>query len=144
MAYASYISGAALSNCGLAVIHGIAGPLGGYFDAPHGAICGTLLAAGMKRTIEKLEKVSPDSPALLKIAKLGYIAAGSEDLLPREARSRLIQILEGLTENLSTPRLSAYGITEADLPIIARASSNKNNPVNLNKEEIIAILSERL
>jgi len=144
MAYASFISGSALANCGLSVVHGIAGPVGGFFDSPHGAVCGTLLAEGMKKTVIKIENEDPESPALLKFANLGYIAARSEDLLPREARYKFIQVLEGLTESLAIPRLSVYGITEADLPKIAAASSNKNNPITLCEEEIISILKARL
>ena len=144
MAYGSYISGLALANSGLAVIHGMAGTIGGFFNAPHGAVCGTLLAAGMKATIEKLEKSNPESPALLKLAKLGYIAARSDDLLPKEARSRFIQRIEAMTENMGIKRLSAYGIHEEDLEKIADASSNKNNPVALDKSEMIEILKTRL
>lgn len=144
MAYASFISGTAIANCGLSIIHGIAGPVGGFFESPHGAVCGTLLAEGMKQTVLKLENEDPDSPALLKFAKLGHIAARSEDLLPREARVRFIQTLESLTETLDIPRLSAYGITENDLSKIADKSSYRNNPVPLTNEEIISILRERL
>ena len=144
MAYASYISGSALANCGLAIVHGMAGPAGGFFNAPHGALCGSLLAEGMKQTILKLEKEDSESPALLKFSKLGYIASGSDDLLPREARARFIQKLENLTDALSIPLLSDIGITEADLPKIAGASSNKNNPISFSTEEIISILKARL
>ena len=144
MAYGAYISGLSLANSGLAVVHGIAGPVGGYFNAPHGAVCGTLLAEGMKATISKLEKEKPDSPALLKFSKIGYIAAKSDDMLPKEARARLIQVLEGLIENLKIPSLSKYGITEKDVLRIAQASSNKNNPVALSEEEICSIIQNRI
>ena len=144
MAYGAYISGIALANSGLAVIHGIGGPIGGFFDIPHGVICGNLLAPGLKATNEKLEKEEPDSPALIKLAKLGYIAAKSEDMLPREARARLIQIIESMTESLGIRRLSHYGISGADLEKIAAASSNKNNPVLFSTEEMEAIIESRL
>ena len=144
MAYGSYISGMALANNGLSIVHGIAGPLGGFFPAPHGSICGSLFSAGMKATIDKLEKNDPDSPALLKFTRLGYIAAKSDDMLPKEARSRFIQIIESMTDNMGIPRLADYGIVEADLEKIADASSNKNNPVKFDKEEIIGILRSRL
>ena len=144
MAYASYISGLSLANNGLGIMHGIAGPLGGFFNIPHGAICGSLLAPGIRATIEKLEKEEPDSPALIKLAKLGYIASKSDDILPREARYRFLQLIETMTVNFGIRKLSYYGITVDDLDKIAEASSNKNNPVSFSKEEIKNIIKSRL
>ena len=144
MAYGAYISGGALANCGYCIVHGMAGAIGGYFKAAHGAVCGSLLAAGMKHTVEKLEKTSPESPSLLKFSRLGSVAAKSDDLLPREARFRFIQELENLTEKLEMPRLSDFGISESSLERIAEASSNKNSPVEFSRNEMMEILRDRL
>ncbi|HAK45382.1 MAG TPA: hypothetical protein DCO79_05615 [Spirochaeta sp.] len=144
MAYGAYISGLALSNCGYCIVHGMAGAVGGFFKAPHGAVCGSLLAEGIKQTILKLEKEDPESPSLLKAAKLGYIIAKSEDMLPKEARARFIQIIESMTESMRIPRLSAFGITEESLAKIASASSNKNSPIFFNQDEMIELLMNRL
>ena len=43
MSLASLLGGLALANAGLGVVHGFAAPVGGMFDAPHGAICAALL-----------------------------------------------------------------------------------------------------
>ncbi|MDC7228623.1 MAG: iron-containing alcohol dehydrogenase [Spirochaetales bacterium] len=144
MAYGAYISGLALANCGYCIVHGMAGAVGGFYKAPHGVICGALLAEGMKQTLNRLEKEDPDSPALLKAAKLGHIFAKSEDMLPKEARARFIQMLESLTESLGIPKLSKFGINEDSLQKIADASSNKNSPAVFEKNEIIEILRNRL
>jgi alcohol dehydrogenase class IV len=42
MSFASLLGGLALANAGLGAVHGFAAPLGGMFDAPHGALCATL------------------------------------------------------------------------------------------------------
>jgi alcohol dehydrogenase class IV len=43
MALASLFGGLALANAKLGAVHGFAGPLGGVFRGPHGAICARLL-----------------------------------------------------------------------------------------------------
>lgn len=43
MCVAAMLGGMALANAGLGAVHGLAGPLGGMFDAPHGALCAALL-----------------------------------------------------------------------------------------------------
>ncbi len=48
MAYASYIAGMGYSNVGLGLVHGMAHPLGGRYNAPHGLANGILLAPVMR------------------------------------------------------------------------------------------------
>ncbi|MFX1589493.1 MAG: iron-containing alcohol dehydrogenase, partial [Promethearchaeota archaeon] len=55
MAYGSLMSGIALANAGLGIVHGLASAIGAYIDIPHGVICGTLLAEATKMNIEKLK-----------------------------------------------------------------------------------------
>ena len=43
LAYVSLTGGLALANAGLGAVHGLAGVIGGRFNAPHGLICGRLL-----------------------------------------------------------------------------------------------------
>ena len=43
MALASLFGGIALANAKLGAVHGFAGPIGGMFQVPHGAICARLL-----------------------------------------------------------------------------------------------------
>src|SRR6516162_4321317 len=62
MALASLMSGLALANAGLGVVHGFAGPLGGMFDAPHGAICAALLPHGMAANLAHLRRDQQDYP----------------------------------------------------------------------------------
>ena len=59
MAYASLLGGLALANAGLGVVHGFAAPIGGMFDAPHGAVCAALLPAGMRANISALREREP-------------------------------------------------------------------------------------
>jgi alcohol dehydrogenase class IV len=55
MALASIFGGLALANAGLGVVHGFAAPLGGGWNAPHGALCAALLPHGMAANIAALQ-----------------------------------------------------------------------------------------
>jgi alcohol dehydrogenase class IV len=73
MCMASLFSGIALANAKLGAVHGLAGPLGGMIDAPHGTICAALLPHVMAVNLKALRKRQPQSPALLRMAELGRI-----------------------------------------------------------------------
>ena len=64
MAYTSLLGGLSLANAGLGAVHGFASPLGGEFNAPHGAICAALLAPAMKVNVRALGERAPAHPAL--------------------------------------------------------------------------------
>ncbi|MBD3199739.1 MAG: iron-containing alcohol dehydrogenase, partial [Candidatus Lokiarchaeota archaeon] len=74
LAYGSLMSGITLANAGLGIVHGLASPIGGLFEIPHGVVCGTLLAEATKINIEKLKtKGSQARPALEKHAEVGAL-----------------------------------------------------------------------
>lgn len=66
MAIAGLFSGLAMANAGLGAAHGIAGPLGGMIDAPHGAVCGALLPSVTAANITAIEETERDSPCVEK------------------------------------------------------------------------------
>jgi alcohol dehydrogenase len=149
MAYAALCSGICLAQAGLGAVHGLASPLGAQFPIPHGAACGATLVATTRVNIAALESRDPGSVALSRYATAarlfaGNAGSGNDD---RAARSSLVPALESLTARLGVPRLSAFGITEADIPAIAadsRGSSMKTNPIALTDDEIATILRESL
>ena len=61
MAVASLFGGLALANAGLGAVHGFAGPIGGRFPAPHGAVCAALLPHVMAANIRALRQRAPES-----------------------------------------------------------------------------------
>lgn len=144
MAYAAYLSGICLANAGLGVVHGIASPMGAHFDIPHGVVCGTLLASAIKINVYKMLQNEPESPALKKYSK----AAGflSENAIKDDAENCniLIETISKWIEKFSIPKLSEYGITTESIDQIVKESGNKNNPVDLEAEDIKQIIMSRL
>ena len=120
-ALAAMFSGIALANAGLGAVHGFAGPLGGMFDAPHGALCAALLPA----VFEMNARVAPNRERFEEVRQL-------------------VGDLPALVRDLQVPPLRTYGVTRENFPAIiekARASSSmKGNPVALTDEQLREIL----
>lgn len=148
MAYASLMSGITLANAGLGIVHGLAGPIGGLFDIPHGVICGTLLAEATKMNIKKLQELgSSGKKGLRKYADIGVLLSGNkfvEQGKIDEYCSILVDTLDGWTQDLKLERLGKYGINIKNIEKIVEKTGLKNNPVNLNKKDIKTILINRL
>ncbi len=147
MAYGSLISGITLANAGLGVVHGFASSIGGEFKIPHGVVCGTLLAEATRINIEKLKENGKNGIlGLKKFAKIGEILA-ERPCSPNETLKNadsLIQILDDWTDELKLSRLANFGIREEEIDHLAEITSQKNNPVVLEKVDLIQILKNRL
>ena len=146
MAYAALMSGLALATAGLGVVHGIAGPLGGFFPVPHGVACGTLLAASMKATVDALREKSSviDQGHLAKCARLGRMMSRDQNLDQETYCNVFLDTLAIWTEELGLPRLGCFGVTLNDVSRIVAAADNKNNPTSLPIETLEQILISRL
>ncbi len=144
MAYASLLSGIALANDGIGIVHGLAGPIGGFFPIPHGVVCGTLVSASVRANLKALRQREPDSPAIAKMARLGQLLSGTAHKSPEYFCDALVDILDQWTQTLDIPRLGSYGIQKQDLDKILDKTTNRNNPIELHREEIRGILEERL
>ena len=145
ISYASYISGVALANAGLGVVHGFASVIGGMAEVPHGVVCGTLLAEVLHHNFKSLASTQPESPVLIKAQQALVCLTGqtTEDS-PVRAADALAVLLAQWTQELDIPRLSPYGVTREDLPVIASATGLKHNPVPLSTAALTRILEARL
>jgi len=144
MSLASLLGGLALANAGLGVVHGFAAPLGGMFPAPHGAVCAALLPCGMEVNIRALRARAPESESLRRYEEVARLLTGK----PSAGADDGVQWVREICQELNIPRLSAYGIRQADLPVLveraARASSMKGNPIVLTPEELGEVLAGAL
>jgi alcohol dehydrogenase class IV len=140
MALASMYGGMALTNARLGVVHGLAGPIGGWLSTPHGAICARLLPFVMETNLLALRSRSPDSPALDRYTEIALLLTGN----PKARAEDGIAWIHRLCLDLSIQPLSTFGLTEKEIPALIaqgqRASSTKGNPIPLTDEEFSDIL----
>lgn len=144
MSYAALNSGICLANAGLGTVHGFAGVIGGKFDIPHGLVCGTLMAPANRVTVRELRSKDPGNYALKKYAELGRLFLDNEGQTDDYYVDGFIDYLYKLTKDLNVPDLDNYGLHEEDVNEISAKAGNKNNPFDLNKENRMEILGERV
>lgn len=147
MCLVSLFGGLALANARLGAVHGLAGPIGGMFPAPHGAVCARLLPAVVEANLRALRSRMPESPALARYAEVEETARFVFCGFGLEVDS-LIYWLRALIEKLQIPPLRHYGLSPTDFPIIVaqaqKASSMKGNPIPLTDDELTTILRQAL
>lgn len=144
MSLASLFSGLALANAGLGAVHGFAGPIGGMFEAPHGAVCAALLPYVMAVNVKVLRQRSPDSPGLKRYDEVARLATGDATATAEQG----IEWVRRLYDELAIQPLRTYGLASADIPSLIEkgraASSMKGNPISLEDEELREILTRAL
>jgi alcohol dehydrogenase class IV len=144
MAFAALCGGLALANARLGAVHGFAGPFGGMFDAPHGAVCAALLPHVMAANVAALRERAPDHPALRRYDEIAQLLTGDA----RATADQGVAWVRELVAELSIPGLATYGLDEAAfatlIPAAQRSSSMKGNPVALTDDELRAILQRAL
>ena len=140
MAFASLCGGLALANSGLGAVHGFAGPFGGMYDAPHGAVCAALLPGVCAANVQALRQRAPQHPALQRYAELATLLTGDAAATVEDA----LDWLQALVAQCEIPPLSAYGFQPEDAAyVVAKAqtaSSMKANPILLDDTELTEVL----
>ncbi|HOX55586.1 MAG TPA: iron-containing alcohol dehydrogenase [Candidatus Paceibacterota bacterium] len=144
MCVASLFGGLALANAGLGAVHGFAGPIGGQFPAPHGAVCAALLPHVMEGNLRALRQRLPGAGGLRRYDEVARLLTGSATATAEAG----VEWVRRLVADLRIPSLGHYGLTAehtAELvPKAFQASSMKANPIALTPEELGAILQRAL
>jgi len=144
MSLTSLIGGFSLANAGLGAVHGFAGPLGGMFDAPHGAICAALLPHVMETNLRVIRERISNPPLLARFDEIGRTLTRDDDAIAEDGVAWLMDLCRAL----EIPALRSYGLTQSDFPeLIEKASvssSMKGNPIRLTDEEMTEILIKAL
>jgi alcohol dehydrogenase class IV len=144
MSFAALTSGICLANAGLGTVHGFASSLGGMFSIPHGLVCGSLMAKANEINVRELRRSGVNGTALEKYSQLGRLLLGEEGKTDDYYIDGFIGYLQTLTEKFMLPGLKTYGVTEDDVLQICSVTENKNNPVKLERDDMVEILLSRL
>lgn len=143
LSLAALYSGISLANAGLGAAHAFAAPIGGRFDAPHGAVCAALLPWAM--TENAAEAVAQRRTDILdRMREVARLLTGRDNASLEDG----IAWLHGVRQDLGIPGLGAYGINEKDIGQLTeaaqRSSSMKGNPLPLPDARMQALLAGAL
>jgi alcohol dehydrogenase len=132
-------AGLAFSNASVALVHGMARPIGAYFHVPHGISNAALLPTVMEFSI-------PGNPRrYLDLAEaMGEITTGLSLL---DAAYLSAKAVKRLNEDLKIPSLKGLGVDEKKFNSIIRqmaadalaSGSPGNNPRKATQEEIVEL-----
>ena len=116
MALGQYIAGMGFSNVGLGLVHGMAHPLGAFYDTPHGIANAVILPYVMEynagSTGEKYREIA---------RAMGV--TGVDNMSQDEYRKAAINVVKKLSEDVEIPKtLSEIGVKEEDLQALAKSA----------------------
>lgn len=141
MALGQYVAGMGFSNVGLGLVHGMAHPLGAFYNTPHGVANAILLPHVMRynaaHTGEKYRQIAQAMGADVAHATL------------EQAREAAIQAVEALNRDVGIPAsLKAVGAREEDISELAQAAFDDvctgGNPREAKLEEIKALYRQAM
>ena len=133
MAVAQYIAGMGFSNVGLGLVHGMAHPLGAYYDIPHGIANALLLPVVMQYNAESsIDKY-------VDIARAMGVKV--DNLSPQKAAQAAVDAVKSLATRVGIPeRLRDLNVKEEDLERLAKSAfedvCTPGNPREVKLSEI--------
>lgn len=115
MALGQYVAGMGFSNVGLGVVHGMAHPLGAFYDTPHGIANAVILPYVMEYnapyTGDKFKYIAE---------AMGVDTAGMDEDAYRAAA---VNAVKQLSKDVGIPeKLHEIGVKEEDLPALAQSA----------------------
>ena len=117
MAVGQYIAGMGFSNVGLGIVHGMAHPLGAFYNIPHGVANALLLPL-------ILEFNAPCAlPKYRVMAET--IGIDTSKMSDEAAAAALVKAVRDLSIQIGIPqKLSDLNVKESDIPALAQAAFN--------------------
>lgn len=148
LAITSLMGGLALANAKLGAVHGFAGPLGGKYPAPHGAVCARLLPGVMEANATFARERAATNPwaaeVLARYEEVARLLTNRPDATLEDGQAWV----RTLVDDLGIRPLSAFGVRPQDVPTIVeesmRSSSMKGNPFVLPADVLTRVLEHAL
>lgn len=136
MALGQYVAGMGFSNVGLGVVHGMAHPLGAFYDTPHGIANAVILPYVMEYNAE----YTGDKFKYIAEA-MGVDTTGMDQQAYRKAA---VDAVRKLSSDVGIPeKLHEIGVKEEDLPALAESAfadvCTGGNPRPCTVESILEI-----
>jgi len=136
MAVAQYVAGMGFSNVGLGLVHGMAHPLGAFYDTPHGVANALLLPYVMEYNMSSSMARYKDIAEAMGVDVSGMDA--------EEAAKAAVKSVKDLAISVNIPQqLSKIGVKEEDLQSLAVSAFNDvctpGNPREVSVEDILGL-----
>lgn len=137
MALGQYVAGMGFSNVGLGIVHGMAHPLGAFYDTPHGIANAVILPYVMEYNAQA------SGEKYKEIARVMGVQ-GVDSMSQEEYRKAAIEAVKKLSEDVGIPKtLKEIGVKEEDLQALAESAMadacTPGNPRDTSVEEILEI-----
>lgn len=137
MANAQYIAGMGFSNVGLGVVHGMAHPLGAFYDTPHGVANAVLLPYVMEHNQDATGEKYREIARAMGVANV-------DNMSQEEYRRAAIEAVRALSRSVEIPQMLAeIGVKEEDLEELAKSAfcdvCTGGNPKDMTEESILGV-----
>lgn len=137
MALGQYLAGMGFSNVGLGLVHGMAHPLGAFYNVPHGVANAILLPTVMAWNAEYTGEKYRDIARAMGVR-------GVETMPLSQARMAAVEAVKQLCRDVGIPAsLRDVGLDPEDIPALAQAALDDvctgGNPREVSLEAIKAL-----
>ncbi len=137
MALGQYVAGMGFSNVGLGLVHGMAHPLGAFYDTPHGIANAVILPYVMEYNAESTGEKYREIARVMGVS-------GVDNMSQDEYRKAAIDAVKKLSEDVGIPKvLSEIGVHEEDLQALAESAMadacTPGNPRETSLKDILDV-----
>lgn len=137
MANAQYIAGMGFSNVGLGVVHGMAHPLGAFYDTPHGVANAVLLPYVMEHNQDATGEKYREIARAMGVADV-------DGMSREEYRRAAVEAVRALSRAVEIPQtLAEIGVRAGDLEELAKSAfcdvCTGGNPKDMTEESILGV-----